>query len=123
MQRLVLRVRKAFSRKIKRAMIRRLWCKQQRQRLASELGSGARLYIAVQDCSPRLHAVRNVQQLVLAHGMSQAGSLGPQVVREVVTLERRKTVFKADVDEQTGQYACEDEGSEGVNVAPRRPDN
>ena len=72
---------------------------------------------------PRLFTVRNVEQLVLADGMSQAGSLGPQVVRKVVALERRKTVLEANVDEQTGQYACEDEGSEGVNVAPWRPDN
>ena len=63
------------------------------------------------------------EQLVLADGMSHAGSLGPQVVWEVVTLERRKTVLKADVDEQAGQYAREDECSEGVNVATWRPDN
>ena len=55
--------------------------------------------------------------------MSQAGSLGPQVVREVVALERRKTVLKADVDEQTGQYAREDECSERINVPTWRPDN
>ena len=60
MQRLVLIVPKAFSHQIKLAMLRRLWCKHQRQRLAAELGSGARLYIAVQGCSPRLFSVRNI---------------------------------------------------------------
>ena len=81
-------------------MLRRLWGKHQRQRLAAKLGSGARLYIAVQGGSARLFAVRNIQQLVLAHWMSHTRSLGPQVVRQVVALERRKTKLKANVDER-----------------------
>src|SRR5260370_33570302 len=55
--------------------------------------------------------------------MSQVGSLGPQVVRKVVTLERRRTVLKANIDKYAGQYAGEEERSQGIDVATRRPDN
>jgi hypothetical protein len=67
--------------------------------------------------------VRNIEQLVLADGMSQAVRLCPQVVRKVVALERRKTALKANVDEYSGQNTRKDECSKGIKVATWRPDN
>ena len=55
--------------------------------------------------------------------MCQTRRLAPQIVWEVVALERQKTVLKANVDEDSGQYARKQKGSKRVYVAVRRPDN
>jgi len=80
-----------------------LGSERQGQWPAAGLYCGPRLHIGFKSSPAQGYTVRNIEHLVGARRMSETGNLAPQIVRKIVSFERRKAILKADVHKESGR--------------------